>query len=140
MGDVGPYLDVVELLFVHGVGDILPSAVPCHFVSGITPMDVCCQVSHLVGSGVTAHKTDTGDSLSMLGHHVVDGLVVERSARIRPQIGAVASWTPAGTPRNVDGQRGFVGYLLEDDVSIDILKHCGNSGGGPLPGAPVRSC
>lgn len=140
VGDVGAYLNVVKLLFVYVVGDVLPATVPSHFVAWISLMDVGGKGCHLVGCSVAAHKTDTGDTLSMLGHHAVYGLVVEWSACISPKIGAVASRTSTGAPCDVDGQRGLVGHLLEDDVSIDILKHCGNSGGEPPPGVPARSC
>ena len=140
MGYVWAYLDVVELLFVYVVGDVLPATVPRHFVLGIASMDVCCQVGHFVWCGVAAHETDAGDALAMFRHQAVYGIGIERPARIRPQVGAMAARTPAGTPSDVDGQRGLVWHLLKDDVSVEVFKHCGSSGGGPPSGAPVRSC
>lgn len=140
VGDVGAYLDVVELLFVYVVGDVLPATVPRHFVLGITPMDVCCQVSHLVWCGVAAHETDAGDALAMFRHQAVYGIGIKRPAGISPQVGAVAAWTPTGTPCDVDGQRGLVWHLLKDNVSVEVFKHCGSSVGGPPPGGLVRSC
>lgn len=140
VGDVGAYLDIVELLFVYVVGDVLPATVPRHFVSGVTPMDVCCQVCHLVWCGVAAHETDAGDTLAMFRHQAVYGICIKRSARIRPQVGAMAAWTPTGTPCDVDGQRGLVWHLLKDNVSVEVFKHCGSSGGEPLPDGLVRNC
>lgn len=140
VGDIGTYLNVVELLLVYVMGDVLPATVPSHFVAWITLMDVGGKGCHLVGCSVAAHKTDTGDTLSMLGHHAVYGLVVEWSACISPKIGAVASRTSTGAPCDVDGQRGLVWHLLKDDVGVEVFKHCGNSVGGPPPGGLVRSC
>jgi hypothetical protein len=121
VGDIGTYLDVVELLLVDIVWNILPTAVPRHFVLGITLVDVCCQAFHLVGRGIAPHKADTGDALAMLCHQAVYGFGVEWFPCVRPQIGAVASWTPTGTPCYVDGQRGLVRYLLEYNVGVEIL-------------------
>ena len=140
MGYVWAYLDIVELLFVYVVGDVLPATVPRHFVLGITPMDVCCQVCHLMWCGVAAHETDAGDALAMFRHQAVYGIGIERPARIRPQVGAVAARTPTGAPGDVNGQRGLVWHLLKDNVSVEVFKHCGSNGGGPLPDGLVRSC
>ena len=49
VGNVGPYLDVVELLLVYVVGYILPTAVPRHFMAWIMLVDVCGKGSHLMG-------------------------------------------------------------------------------------------
>lgn len=140
MGYIWAYLNIVELLFVYVVGDVLPATVPRHFVLGIAPMDVCCQVSHLMWCGVAAHETDAGDALAMFRHQAVYGIGIKRSARIRPQVGAMAARTPTGAPCDVDGQRGLVWHLLKDNVSVEVFKHCGSNGGEPLPDAPVRNC
>ena len=139
MGYVWAYLDIVELLFVYVVGDVLPATVPRHFVLGITPMDVCCQVCHLVWCGVAAHETDAGDALAMFRHQAVYGIGIERPAGISPQVGAVAARTPTGTPCDVDGQRGLVGHLLENNIGVQVFKHRGNSGVAPLLVGLVRS-
>ena len=123
VGDVGAHLDVVELLLVDGMGYVLPPAVPSHLIAGIASVDVCRQVGHLVGCGVATHKADTGDAIAMFGHQAVDGSGIEHLTSVRPQIRAVASRTPAGAARDVDGQGGLVGDLLEDDVGIEILQH-----------------
>lgn len=140
VGDVGAYLDVVELLLVDVMGYVLPTAVPGNLVAGIALVDVSGQVSHLVGCSVAAHKADAGNAFAMLRHQAVYGVGIERPAGVRPQIGAVASRTPTGTPRDVDGQRGLVGHLLEDNIRVEVFKHCGNSGGEPLPDDLARSC
>ena len=140
MGYIWAYLDVVELLFVYVVGDVLPATVPRHFVLGIAPMDVCCQVGHLVWCGVAAHETDAGDALAMFRHQAVYGIGIERPAGISPQVGAVAARTPAGASGDVDGQRGLVRHLLKDNVGVEVFKHCGSSVVGPLPDGPVRNC
>ena len=140
MGDVRAYLDVVELLFVYVVGDVLPATVPRHFVVWITLMDVGGKGCHLVGCSVTTHKADTGDAVAMLGYHAVYGITIEWVTCICPQKRAVATRAPAGTPCDVDGQRGLVRHLLKDYVGVEVFKHCGNSGGEPLPDGLVRNC
>ena len=121
MGDIGTYLDVVELLLVDIVRNVLSTAIPRHFELGIIPVNVGGKVDHLVGRGIAPHKADTGDALAMLCHQAVYGFGVEHNPCVRPQIRAVASRTPTGTPCDVDGQRGLVRYLLEYNVGVEIL-------------------
>lgn len=121
MGNVGAHLYVVELLLVNSMGNILTAAIPRYFVLRVSLMDVCCQAFHLVGSGIATHEADTGDAHAMLCHQAVDGFGIEWHPCIRPQIGAMASRTPTGAPRDVDGQRGLVGDFLEYDVGVEIL-------------------
>ncbi len=140
MGDVGTQFDVVELLFVEVVGEVLTAAVPCHFVTGVVEVDVCCESRHLVRRGIAAHEADAGDALALGGHHGVDGLGVEREAVVAPELRAVAAWAVAGAAGNIDGQGGLVWDFLEDDVGVEVFKHCGNSDGGLPPAALGRSC
>lgn len=140
MGDVGTQFDVVELLFVEVVGEVLTAAIPCHFVTGVVEVDVCCESRHLVRRGIAAHEADAGDALALGGHHGVDGLGVEREAVVAPELRAVAAWAVAGAAGNIDGQGGLVWDFLEDDVGVEVFKHCGNSDGGLPPAALERSC
>ena len=121
VGNVGPYLDVVELLLVYVVGYILPTAVPRHFMAWIMLVDVCGKGSHLMGCGIATHKTNTGDAVAMNGHHAIYGIGIERTSYVCPQKGTVASRTPTGAPRYINSQRGLVRNLLEHNVGIEIL-------------------
>lgn len=140
MGDVGTQFDVVELLFVEVVGEVLTAAVPCHFVTGVVEVDVCCESRHLVRRGIAAHEADAGDALALGGHHGVDGLGVEREAVVAPELRAVAAWAVAGAAGDIDGQGGLVRDFLEDNVGVEVFKHCGNSDDGLPPAALGRSC
>ena len=122
VGDVGADFDVVELLSVEGVGDVLAAAVPRHFVMRVVLTDICGQRAHLVGGGITPHKADACDSLSVLRHHAVKGCGVERQAGVCPQVGTVAAGTPTGASCNVDGQCCLVGDFLKDYVGVEILE------------------
>ena len=121
MGDVGADFDVVELLFVDGVGYVLAATIPGHFVARVALVDVGRHVGHLARCGVATHEADAGDAFAAEGQHAVQRQGVERAARVGPEEGAVAPRTTARTARQVDGQGGFVGDLLEDDVGIQIL-------------------
>ena len=140
MGNVGTHLDVVELLLIDVMGYVLPTAVPSYFVARVTLMNVGGQSGYLVGCSIATHKANAGDAFAMLCHQAVYGIGIKGSAGVRPQIGAVTARTPTGAPRDVDGQRGFVGHLLEDNIRVDVFKHCGNSGGALPPDVLVRSC
>lgn len=140
MGDVGTQFDVVELLFVEVVGEVLTAAVPCHFVTGVVEVDVCGEGCHLVRRGIAAHEADAGDALALGGHHGVDGLGVEREAGVAPELRAVAAGAATGAAGDIDGQGGLVWDFLEDNVGIEVFKHCGSSGGGLPLACPGRSC
>lgn len=142
VGDKGAYLDVVELLFVNLLGDVLAPAVPSHLVARVSAVDVGGHVGHLLGRRVATHEAHARDALPAECQHPVQGQRVERTARVGPQVGAVAPRATARAARQVDGQRGLVWHLLEDNVGVEIFKHspCDSISCGPLPGGLARSC
>ena len=125
MGEVGPDLDVVELLLVDIVGDVLPATVPRHLVARVAAVQVGRQVGDFAWRGIASHEADTGDVVATEGQHPIQCQGVEGTPRVSPQIGTVAPRTAAGTAGDVDGQRGFVGNLLEDDVGIEVFEQKG---------------
>ena len=95
--EVGPDLDVVEVVLVHLQRDTHLAAVPCDLQVGIFLVDVLCQTVDAAWFGVTAHESDAGDVLAVLLHKLVDGVGGERHADIFPQILRVAAGATAGT-------------------------------------------
>ena len=71
MGEVGPNLDVVELLLVDIVRDVLPAAVPCHFVARVTAVQVGREVGNFAWRGIAPHEADAGDVVAAEGQHPV---------------------------------------------------------------------
>ena len=95
--EVGPDLDVVEVVLVHLQRHAHLAAVPCDLQVGIFLVDVLCQTVDAAWFGVTAHEGDAGDVLAVLLHKLVDGVGGERHADIFPQILRVAAGATAGT-------------------------------------------
>ena len=116
-------LDVVEVVLVDLLGDAHPAAVPSHLEVGVLLVYVLCEAVDAPWLCVASHECDAGDVLAVLGHELVYGVGGEGHAHILPQILRVAAWASAGTARDVDGQGHFVGYFLEDDSCVDVLKH-----------------
>jgi len=89
--EVGPDLDVVEVVLVHLEGDAHPAAVPRHLQVGIFLVDVLRQTIDAPRLSITAHEGNTGDVLAVLLDELVDGVCRERHADVLPQILRVAT-------------------------------------------------
>ena len=115
--------DEVEIILVYLRRKSHPATVPCHLQMWILFVDVLCQPINSTWLSIPSHESDTSDVLAVLLDKRINGVGGERHTDILPQVGAMAAWTMAGTTRNVDGKRHFIGYLLKNDVAVDVLEH-----------------
>ena len=86
-------------------------------------MYVLGQLHYALGLGVASHDGYAGDVAAELADKAVDGSGIKGFAYVLPQILAVAARAVARTIGHIDGERDFVGNLLEDDARIDVLEH-----------------
>lgn len=123
VADEGTYLDIVEVGLVDGGRNADATAVPRHLELRVLLVDILCQEVDTLGVGIAAHEGEAGDIVTILRHECVDGIRVEWQSDVFPEILTVAARTVAGAVADVDGQGDLVGYLLEDDICIDVLEH-----------------
>ena len=96
--EVGPDLDVVEVVLVHLQRHAHPAAVPRHLQVGIFLVDVLRQTIDAPRLGITAHEGDAGDVLAVLLDEFVDGISGERHPNVLPQILRMAAWATTWAP------------------------------------------
>ena len=123
VADVGPDLDVVEVLLAHRRGHAQPAAIPGHAQLRPALMDVAGQAVHLLRVCVAAHEGQAGDVGAILDDEIVQHTLREWLAHVVPKILAVAARASARAAGDIDGQRRLVGDFLEDDARIDIFQH-----------------
>ena len=125
MFDIRAKFDIIKI----GTSDrrryARPSTVPCHLERGMLTMDMSGQHVDVCRFGITPHQADAGDVGAIITDETVHLHGCEGCADVLPQILAVASRTAAGTTGDVDGERHFIGYLLEYDSCIDVFQHNG---------------
>lgn len=115
--------DEVEIILVYLRRKSHPATVPCHLQMWILFVDVLCQPINSTWLSIPSHESDTSDVLAVLLDKRINGVCSERHTNVLPQIGAMATRAMTGTTRNVDGKRHFIGYLLKNDVAVDVLEH-----------------
>ena len=86
-------------------------------------MDVLRQLVHTPGVTVATHKGDAGEVLAVFLDEVIDGIGVQGQADVLPKIMAVTPRTVTRAIRDVNCQCHFVGYLLKNNIRIDVLQH-----------------
>ena len=123
MFDVGPHLDIVEVVLVDGVIDAQTAAVPSHSHARMLLADMSGEVVDRLRLCVTAHQTDTGHESVVVSNQLIKGICGQRVAEVLGKITAVAARTVARTPRDVDGQCRLVRDLLKHDVGVNVLQH-----------------
>ena len=96
--EVGPDLDVVEVVLVHLQRDTHLAAVPCDLQVGIFLVDVLRQTVDAAWLGITSHEGYAGDVLAVLLDEFVDSISGERHPNVLPQILRVAAWATAWAP------------------------------------------
>ena len=125
MFDIRAKFDIIKI----GTSDrrryARPSTVPCHLERGMLTMDMSGQHVDVCRFGITPHQADAGDVGAIIPDETIHLHGCEGRADVLPQILAVASRTAAGTSGDVDGERHFIGYLLEYDSCIDVFQHNG---------------
>ena len=123
MFEIRPYLDVVEVCLVDSRRDAYASTVPRHLVLRMLLVDILRQHIDPHWIVIATHKGNTGDVLTIFFHEGIQGLRIQRQPDVLPEIMAVATRTVTRAIRDVDGQCHFVGYLLKDNVRINVLQH-----------------
>ena len=131
--DVRAGLDVVEVAEGLACGERVaagpPGAAQAHFL-----FDVGAEAVHGGRIGIAAHQADAGHFAGIIAVHLPEHRLVEHVADVLPQMRAVAAGAMNRTPGEVDGQRHLIGYLLEYDIVVVVLKHP-----GPRARRPARA-
>ena len=123
MADEGANLDIVKIFLMDVGGDDGATAIPRHPQLGILLMDVLRQLIDTPGIAVTTHESNASQVLAVFLYEVINGIRVQRQADIFPEVMTVTPRTVTRAIRDVNCQCHFVGYLLENNIRVDVFQH-----------------
>ena len=81
--------------------DAQTTTIPRHFIAWVAFTDILCQRIYGLWFGITTHQCNAGDVATEFLHKAIDCQGIERFTDVLSQISAVASWTMAGTARDI---------------------------------------
>ena len=101
MSNVGTNLDIVEMATIDARRDAQTSTIPRHFVAWVAFTDILCQCIDGLWFGITTHQRNACDVATEFLHKAINCQGIEGFTDVLSQISAVASWTMAGTARDI---------------------------------------
>ncbi len=81
--------------------DAQTTTIPRHFIAWVAFTDILCQRIYGLWFGIATHESYAGDVATEFLHKAIDCQGIERFTDVFSQISAVASWTMAGTARDI---------------------------------------
>lgn len=123
MGDIRANLDVVEIGLVDFRRDDGPSTIPCGSEARIVFVNIDGKLVDGFRLGIASHESDAGDVSPELLDELVDDRGCERTARVAPEIFAVAPWAATWAVGDVNGECHLIRNFLKDDTRVHVFKH-----------------